>query len=163
MGTVVAWSWPTRLYQDCQMAWVRISQFPARKKPKKEGKKQKLNLIVKNLEHIIIAVKYQSDVPYMDACKPNIFSFKTYIHWFVLQKSKSKSSVLGNEAALYILLETSNSASILGFGTNSLRSLLSRYSISTEDLPKIYSSLLLLLCKYLQLVKWKHTCCEASK
>ena len=54
------------------MAWVRISQFQARKKPKrklkkakkdtKRAKKHKLNLIVKNLEHIIIAVECQSDV-----------------------------------------------------------------------------------------------------
>ena len=60
------------LHQGCQMAWVRISQFQARKKPKrklkkakkdtKRAKKHKLNLIVKNLEHIIIAVECQSDV-----------------------------------------------------------------------------------------------------
>ena len=53
------------LKQGYQMAWVRISQFQARKKPKrklKKAKKHKLNLIVKNLEHIIIAVECQSDV-----------------------------------------------------------------------------------------------------
>ena len=57
------------------MTWVRISQFQARKqsqnakkktekKAKKEPKQHELNLIVKNLEHIIIAVKCQSDVHY---------------------------------------------------------------------------------------------------
>ena len=57
------------------MACIRISQFQARKKANKakkktkksytkKPKKYKLNLIVKNLEHVIIAVKCQSDVQY---------------------------------------------------------------------------------------------------
>ena len=61
--------------QGCQVAWVRNPNKPisSQKKPKKskkteksqkEPKKHKHNLVVKNLEHIIIAVKCQSDVHY---------------------------------------------------------------------------------------------------